>query len=237
MRLDKYLSDAGACARKEVAALVRAGRVTIDGKTAKSASDQVTEKSQVCLDRKAILRQTQLYLMMNKPAGVLTAARDKNAPTVADYLPKLYEKRGASPVGRLDKDVTGLLIFTTDGELNHRLTSPKRGVEKLYQAHVDGALEKSDIAAFAQGLDLGDFTAQSAKLEILDAQTARVTVCEGKFHQVKRMFEKVGKPVLTLRRLSMGGVWIDESLAPGQTRELTPDEIALLRKSAGMEEV
>ena len=236
MRLDKYLADAGAYTRKQAQALVRAGRVLVAGAAAKSPAQMVSDGQQVLVDGQIILRDAQLHLMMHKPAGVLTAARDRNAPTVSAYLPPLYLKRGASPVGRLDKDVTGLLIFTTDGELNHRLTSPKRGVDKTYLASVDGVLAESDVLAFEKGLDLGDFTARPATLQILQPGQARVTVCEGKFHQVKRMFEAVGKPVITLKRLSMGGVLLDETLLPGQTRPLTEDEIATLRQSAQMEE-
>ncbi len=236
MRLDKYLADAGAYTRKQAQALVRAGRVLVAGAVVKNPAQMVSDGHQVLVDGQIILRDAQLYLMMHKPAGVLTAARDRNAPTVSAYLPPLYLKRGASPVGRLDKDVTGLLIFTTDGELNHRLTSPKRGVDKTYLASVDGVLAESDVLAFEKGLDLGDFTARPATLEILQLSQARVTVCEGKYHQVKRMFEAIGKPVITLKRLSMGGVLLDETLLPGQTRPLTADEIATLRQSAQMEE-
>lgn len=236
MRLDKYLADAGAYTRKQAQALVRAGRVLVAGAVVKNPAQMVSDGQQVLVDGQIILRDAQLYLMMHKPAGVLTAARDRNAPTVSAYLPPLYLKRGASPVGRLDKDVTGLLIFTTDGELNHRLTSPKRGVDKTYLASVDGVLAESDVLAFEKGLDLGDFTARPATLEILQPSQARVTVCEGKYHQVKRMFEAIGKPVITLKRLSMGGVLLDETLLPGQTRPLTADEIATLRQSAQMEE-
>ncbi|MBQ4637141.1 MAG: pseudouridine synthase, partial [Clostridia bacterium] len=174
--------------------------------------------------------------MMNKKAGVLTAARDKNAPTVMDELPQAALRRGISPVGRLDKDVTGLLLFTTNGELNHRLTSPKRNVEKRYIAKVDGVLSQNDIKLFEEGLDLGDFIAKPGKLSILEPNVGQVIVTEGKFHQVKRMFEKVGKPVLELKRVETAGVLLDESLLPGQFRPLTQDEISLLKKACQMED-
>ena len=215
MRLDKFLCDSGFGTRKDAALIIKQGRVQIEGLSAVKANTDI---------------------MMNKKAGVLTAARDKNAPTVMDELPQAALRRGISPVGRLDKDVTGLLLFTTNGELNHRLTSPKRNVEKRYIAKVDGVLSQNDIKLFEEGLDLGDFIAKPGKLSILEPNVGQVIVTEGKFHQVKRMFEKVGKPVLELKRVETAGVLLDESLLPGQFRPLTQDEISLLKKACQMED-
>ena len=233
MRLDKYLADAGLGTRKEVQKLIAAGRVRIDGRPVKNGGEQVT--GAVTYDGAPVAYVPALYAMMNKPEGVLTAARDRSAPTVEDFFPPLYLRRGVHPVGRLDKDVGGLLFLTDDGALNHRLTSPRYGVEKVYLARVDGVLNRSDVEAFARGLALADFTALPAKLEILEPDLGRVTVCEGKFHQVKRMFQRVEKPVLCLRRIQMGGVFLDEALKPGEIRELSFDEIESLRRAAGMD--
>ncbi|MBE5760823.1 MAG: rRNA pseudouridine synthase [Clostridiales bacterium] len=235
MRLDKFLCDSGFGTRKDAALIIKHGRVQIEGLSAVKANTDITGKK-VFVDGQQIEYEDEIYLMMNKKAGVLTAARDKNAPTVMDELPQVALRRGISPVGRLDKDVTGLLLFTTNGELNHRLTSPKRNVEKRYIAKVDGVLSQNDIKLFEEGLDLGDFIAKPGKLSILEPNVGQVIVTEGKFHQVKRMFEKVGKPVLELKRVETAGVLLDESLLPGQFRPLTQDEISLLKKACQMED-
>ena len=235
MRLDKFLCDSGFGTRKDAALIIKQGRVQIEGLSAVKANTDITGKK-VFVDGQQIEYEDEIYLMMNKKAGVLTAARDKNAPTVMDELPQVALRRGISPVGRLDKDVTGLLLFTTNGELNHRLTSPKRNVEKRYIAKVDGVLSQNDIKLFEEGLDLGDFIAKPGKLSILEPNVGQVIVTEGKFHQVKRMFEKVGKPVLELKRVETAGVLLDESLLPGQFRPLTQDEISLLKKACQMED-
>ncbi len=149
------------------------------------------------------------HVMMHKPAGVLTAARDPKQPTVMDLLPPEYSSMGCMPVGRLDKDTTGILIFTCDGELNHRLLSPARHVEKRYRALVEGGLEEKNVEAFAAGMDLGDFTAQPAKLTILGPSLAEVVIAEGKFHQVKRMFAALANDVPALHRCASGPLELD----------------------------
>ena len=173
--------------------------------------------------------------MLHKPAGLLTAARDKKQPTVMDLLPEVYGAIGCMPVGRLDKDTTGLLLLTTDGELNHRLLSPGRHVDKTYLAQVDGPLEARHVAAFAAGLSLSDFDAQPSELVILGPQTGRVTVHEGKFHQIKRMFSAVGREVTKLHRESFGSLTLDPALPEGAWRELTDAELAALYRDAQME--
>ena len=178
--------------------------------------------------------RTVRHLMLNKPAGVLTATEDGKQATVMELLPALYRACGCMPVGRLDKDTTGLLLLTTDGTLAHRLIAPERHVDKVYEAEVEGALEEADIAAFAQGIPLKDFTALPARLEILGPGRGRVTVREGKYHQVKRMFGARGKPVLRLHRTAFGPLALDAGLAPGEYRELTEKEIAALYQAAGM---
>ena len=234
MRLDKLLANLGVASRSGVKELLKAGRVRVKGEAVRDAAFQVQAGDSVLLDGKRLDTRLSRHVMLHKPAGVLTAKEDARQKTVMDLLPPVYSALGCMPVGRLDKDTTGLLLLTTDGELAHRLISPERHVDKVYEARVEGTLTDRDAEAFAAGIPLKDFTALPAKLEILDADLARVTVREGKFHQVRRMFGAVGKPVLALRRLSFGPLPLDEALAPGDYRELTETEIAALYAAAGM---
>lgn len=234
MRLDKLLSNLGVASRAGCRELLKAGRVQVDGQTVRDGAMQVSEKAAVLLDGTALDTRLARHLMLFKPAGVLTAAEDGRQQTVMDLLPGVYRSCGCMPVGRLDKDTTGLLVLTTDGELAHRLIAPGRHVDKVYEAVVDGVLDEGDAAAFAAGIPLKDFTALPAKLEVLAENRARVTVQEGKYHQVKRMFGARGKPVLALHRASFGPLQLDETLCPGQFRELTGEETAALYAAAGM---
>ncbi len=235
MRLDKYLSQKALGTRSQVRELVKAGRVTVNGVCARDSAMHIDpEKDQVICDGQAQDMKTEYHIMLCKPAGVLTAARDKKQKTVLDLLPPLFRAAQCMPIGRLDKDTTGLLIFTTDGQLNHLLLSPKRHVDKVYTVTVRDELKPSDIGAFQAGLTLSDFKTLPAGLDILEPKKARVTVHEGKFHQVKRMFEAVGNEVLTLHRDSFGGIELDPRLEKGQWRELTKDELALLREKAAI---
>ena len=234
MRLDKLLSNLGVASRAGCRELLKAGRVQVDGQTVRDGAAQVSEKAAVLLDGTALDTRLARHLMLFKPAGVLTAAEDGRQQTVMDLLPGVYRSCGCMPVGRLDKDTTGLLVLTTDGELAHRLIAPGRHVDKVYEAVVDGVLDDGDAAAFAAGISLKDFTALPAKLEVLAENRARVTVQEGKYHQVKRMFGARGKPVVALHRASFGPLQLDETLCPGQFRELTGEETAALYAAAGM---
>lgn len=235
MRIDRLLSALGAATRSEARQLIRAGRVRIGGERARSADQDVPPGACVALDGKTLDTRLTRHVMLHKPAGVLTAREDGRQPTVMDLLPPEYEALGCMPVGRLDKDTTGLLLLTTDGELAHRLIAPGRHVDKVYEARVEGTLTAEDVSAFASGVELKDFTCLPARLEILpDGTRGRVTVREGKYHQVKRMFGARGKPVRELRRLSFGPLRLDEGLAPGQYRELTGEEEAALYAAAGM---
>lgn len=234
MRLDKLLSNLGVASRAGCRELLKAGRVQVDGQTVRDGAAQVSEKAAVLLDGTALDTRLARHLMLFKPPGVLTAAEDGRQQTVMDLLPGVYRSCGCMPVGRLDKDTTGLLVLTTDGELAHRLIAPGRHVDKVYEAVVDGVLDEGDAAAFAAGIPLKDFTALPAKLEVLAENRARVTVQEGKYHQVKRMFGARGKPVLALHRASFGPLQLDETLCPGQFRELTGEETAALYAAAGM---
>ena len=237
MRLDRLLVTLGQGSRSQVQKAVRAGRVTVNGQTVRDPSAEVPENAPVVFDGNPLDTRLARHLMLHKPAGILTAARDPKQPTVMDLLPAEMRTLGCMPVGRLDKDTTGLLLFTTDGTLAHRLLAPERHVEKEYLAEVDGPLTERDIRAFAEGLDLGDFTAMPARLEILASGSgsarARVVIGEGKFHQVKRMFEAVGRKVTSLHRERFGPLTLGE-LPRGEWRELTAEELSEIRESAGM---
>lgn len=232
-RLDKIISATGKKSRREVREMVRQGRVLVDGKPAPAADMKVDPQTAVILlDGEPLGYEKFTYVMLHKPAGVLTATEDRRQETVLDLLPPELRRRALSPVGRLDKDTEGLLLLTNDGQLAHRLLSPKSHVDKVYYARVDGALEPGDIAAFAAGMTLGDgFECLPAGLEILSPTEALVTLREGKFHQVKRMLAARGKPVLYLKRLSMGRLRLDPALAPGAWRMLTEEERSALNLS------
>ena len=232
-RLDKIISATGKKSRREVREMVRQGRVLVDGKPAPAADMKVDPQTAVILlDGEPLGYEKFTYVMLHKPAGVLTATEDRRQETVLDLLPPELRRRALSPVGRLDKDTEGLLLLTNDGQLAHRLLSPKSHVDKVYYARVDGALEPGDIAAVAAGMTLGDgLECLPAGLEILSPTEALVTLREGKFHQVKRMLAARGKPVLYLKRLSMGRLRLDPALAPGAWRMLTEEERSALNLS------
>lgn len=236
MRLDKALSTAG-YTRSEAKTLISKGRVSVNGAVTKNSGLNV-EISQVYLDGKPIEGEAEVYLMINKPAGVITATEDKHLPTVVSLLPEHYQRRKIGPVGRLDRDVTGLVILTTDGQMAHRLISPKWKAEKLYRATCEGSLSEKDVQAFANGIELSDFTAQPAGMSIIESgetSVADVTLTEGKFHQVKRMFIAIGHPLTKLERLRIGCVKLDETLALGEYRKLTEEEIHGLKKMCDLE--
>ncbi len=234
MRLDKLLARLGEASRSECKALLKAGRVKVNGETCRDGAFSVPEGAGVTLDGHPLNTRLTRHVMLYKPAGVLTAREDRNQQTVMDLLPSVYTALEGMPVGGLGKDTTGLLLLTTDGELGHRLISPARHVDKVYLARVEGRLESADAEAFAAGIALKDFTALPAKMEILSPDTARVTVQEGKYHQVKRMFGAVGKPVIALHRQTFGPLALDEILGPGEYRELTDKEEAALYAAAGL---
>lgn len=231
LRLDKLLADTGKWSRKDAKALLKQGRVRVDGEVEKSADRKVDPMAQsVTVDGARVGWAEFRYLMLHKPGGVLTATEDRHQKTVIDLLPAEY--RDLFPVGRLDKDTEGLLLLTDDGELAHRLLSPRHHVDKVYLAEIDGEVDATDVAAFADGLTLGDGThCLPAGLESLGEGRCLVTLREGKFHQVKRMLALRGKPVVKLKRLSMGEVTLDEALLPGQFRLLTAEEVESLKKS------
>lgn len=232
-RLDKILSGTGRWSRREVKDLVKAGRVTADGAVVARPEEKFDRMSTVlAVDGEAVDGEKYVYLMLHKPSGVLSATEDPKQPTVLDLLPAYLRRVGLFPVGRLDKDTEGLLILTNDGLLGHRLLAPKKHVDKVYFVRVDGKLDREDIAAFRSGMTLGDgLQCLPAELEVLDApDTGLVTLREGKYHQVKRMLAARGKPVIYLKRLSMGPITLDPTLELGAWRPLTGVERAALKE-------
>ena len=232
-RLDKLLAATGRWSRKEVKELVRQGRVTAAGRTVLRPEEKCELSDDIRVDGVVVCCQKYTWLMMNKPAGLLSATEDKRQRTVLELLPEQYRKQGLFPVGRLDKDTEGLLLLTNDGELAHRLLAPKSHVDKVYLARVAGRVGPEDAAAFARGMVLDDgLRCMPAKLEPLgDGSSCLVTLREGKFHQVKRMLAFRGKLVEYLKRLSMGPLKLDETLAPGRWRELTDGELEALGRA------
>ena len=235
-RLDKLLAGTGKWSRREVKALVRQGLVRVDGRLAASAEDKLDPAATVVtVAGETIALHRFTYVLLHKPAGVLTATEDRKQPTVLDLLPPELRRIGLAPVGRLDKDTEGLLLLTNDGELAHRLLSPKYHVDKRYLARVDGELSATDAEAFARGMTLGDgLECLPAGLELLPGHACIVTLREGKFHQVKRMLAARGAPVLYLKRLSMGPLVLEDSLAAGAYRLLRAEEILALYRVCGL---
>lgn len=226
-RLDKILASQNAGTRKEVGAIIRAGRVSVNGKAARRPDDKVDpENAFITLDGVPLKVKKHLYLMMNKPDGVLSASRDPKARTVVDLLPREWQRRGIFPAGRLDRDTEGLLILTDDGAFAHRMLAPRSHVTKWYEARLAHPVSEDDVQAFRIGVELNDMTCLPAELTAVegDGPAALVKVREGKYHQVKRMFLACGNEVLGLRRVRIGGVALDASLAPGEVRELDPNE-------------
>ncbi len=233
-RLDKLLSATGLWSRREVKALVNQGRILADGVPVKKSDEKFDPNYvQIAVDGKIIDCSPFVYIMLHKPAGVVSATEDNRDKTVLDLLPEHLKRRGLFPVGRLDKDTEGLLLLTDDGDLAHQLLSPKKHVDKIYYAQVDGTLTPEDVEKFSQGMILGDgLHCLPAGLEILEGGSAAlVTLREGKFHQVKRMLAACDAPVTYLKRLSMGGLQLDEGLEIGAWRPLTPSELRELRGS------
>lgn len=232
MRLDRFLTEAGAGTRSEVKKYIRAGRVTVAGERAARPEIKLDpDTCQVLLDGAPVSLNRDIYLMLHKPAGVISATEDPREKTVLDLI-DLPGKERLFPVGRLDKDTTGLLLLTDDGQLGHFLTSPKKHVKKRYLAQVRGRVSEEDVRLFKEGLQIDpDWKARPADLYILkedEISLVEVVLTEGRFHQVKRMFEAVDKKVISLKRLSMGPLILDEKLAPGQWRHLTEEEIKAL---------
>lgn len=227
IRLDRLLSELGVASRSELRQIIRSGRVRVDGRTVTAPEYRVdAQNNEISLDGEVLRLQRFRYFMVDKPEGVLSVTEDRHQETVLDLLPPELRRLGLFPVGRLDKDTSGLLLLTNDGDFAHRVISPKSGVEKRYRAEVDGVPDEEDVRAFAAGIVLADGTkCLPAKLEITGGSVCFVTVMEGKYHQVKRMLSARGKPVLHLRRLSVGLLELGESLEPSGFRELTDQDL------------
>lgn len=230
MRIDKLVSQSGFGSRKEAKAILKSGDVTVDGCVVFDPGTRVDpEKSVVYVGDELIEYEKYIYLMMNKPVGVISASFDEEEATVVSLLEEKYQWLDLFPVGRLDKDTTGLLILTNDGGFAHRALSPKKHVEKVYVAKIDKAVTGREIDAFAAGVVLDDgYRCMPAGLEGLDDSEARIIIREGKFHQVKRMFEAVGFNVLTLKRVYFAGIGLDEGLKPGEYRRLNDEEMDII---------
>ena len=235
MRIDKMLANIGYGSRKEVKKLLKSGAVKVDGMTIKDAKQHVDPEQQtVTVYGEEVEYREFIYLMMNKPPGILSATEDDRQETVVDILQEEDQVFAPFPVGRLDKDTEGLLLLTNDGQLAHRLLSPKKHVPKTYFAIIEGEVTEDDIVAFKQGVTLEDgYHTKPGNLEIVKSgpiSEIKLTITEGKFHQVKRMFEAVDKRVTYLKRLTMADLVLDETLELGEYRELTEEELEGLLK-------
>ena len=227
-RLDKRLSDAAQISRREAREMIKAGRVHLDGIVKKLPDIKSSEQSAISLDGKTLMGGEFVYVMLNKPAGFMTATSDETEKTVLDLIPKKAFRRELFPVGRLDKDTTGLLLLTDDGDFAHRVTHPSGGIKKLYEVFAAEVFTQQDVSGFASGITLRDETrCLPARLEIDpdDARHAFVEISEGKYHQVKRMVASRGNAVKSLRRLAVGGLRLNENLAEGEFRRLEKEEV------------
>lgn len=236
MRLDKYLSEAAQCTRSESRVLVQKGRVTVNGAVCKKADAQITEKDAVRIDGKPTVHQRFVYIMLHKPAGVVSASTDGRDTTVVDLVRPAYPRRELFPAGRLDKTSTGFVLLTDDGAFAHDILAPRRHVPKTYTVALDAPLTEAMRQGFAAGVTLADGTVLApAEAEALsaDGRTVRVTLRQGVYHQIKRMFGVYGVGVDALHRDAIGGLWLDAALAPGQWRELTAEEVGKISGAAG----
>ncbi|MBC1641601.1 rRNA pseudouridine synthase [Listeria welshimeri] len=231
MRLDKLLSHTGFGSRKEVKPLLKSGAVVVNGTIQKDSKMQVNpDKDEITVHGTPVVYQEFVYFMLHKPQNVVSATEDNVSETVIDLLAQEDTLTNPFPVGRLDKDTEGLLIITNDGTLAHNLLSPKKHIDKTYYAKIDGEVLLEDVKAFAEGIALDDgYICKPARLEIINPNEIKVTIQEGKFHQVKRMFAARGKTVSYLKRISMGQLQLDESLELGKYRPLTETELAILQ--------
>lgn len=232
MRIDKFLANMNVGSRKEVHQLIKKGIVAINGQTIKTPKEKVAETDEVTVNGEKIVYQKYHYFLMNKPKGVLSATEDRSQRTVISLLDLKDQYQGIVPVGRLDKDTTGLLLLTNDGQLNHELLAPNKHVAKVYRAKIAGVADEDTVKTFASGMTLGDGTKlKPAKLTVLkqdtehDSSEIEIEISEGKYHQIKRMFGAVGMKVVELERISMGKLKLPNNLKRGQYVEIDVDEI------------
>ena len=230
-RIDKIIASQGLYSRSDVKYMVNRKRITIDGKIITSASQKAdVDKNEILLDGKPFVVKKQIYLMPNKPKGYVSATEDKKQQTVLELVPAELKGRDLFPAGRLDKDTTGLMIITDDGMLAHNILSPKKHVQKIYRVELDIPGTEEMQKGFAEGVELNDGVCKDAKLVILGEKTAEVTLREGRYHQIKRMFGCYGAKVVELHRIAMGELFLPDDLPEGQCRELTEEDLVKLQK-------
>lgn len=228
-RIDKILSSALKISRSDVKRLMKKQCVTVSGVRVTDANAKIDPSSDIKLDGQPIVYKKHIYIMMNKPKGVISASEDKSLPTVVDLVPDSMKRSGLFPAGRLDADTTGFVLITDDGDFAHRILSPKKHVEKTYHALLEREISDSDIEQFKSGVELRDGTlCLEARLERLGERTVCVTIHEGKYHQIKRMFAALGNRVIELRRVKIGALPLDESLKEGECREITDSELDMI---------
>lgn len=225
MRLDRLAADAAGISRGEARKIIKDGRVSVGGKTVTDISAHFDAGEALSIDGKRVLRAEFIYIMMNKPAGVLCASKDSRQKTVLDLLPGKYRRARLFPVGRLDKDTEGLLLLTNDGARAHRLLSPRRKVPKTYFARLDGDLSECGAQKLENGVDIGGYITLPATLEKISGGEWHITIVEGKFHQVKRMFQSQGREVVFLKRIAFGSLTLDRGLKSGEFRHLLSGEV------------
>lgn len=229
-RLDKILASQGTLSRKEVKEMIKRGRILLNGKVVKDSSVKIDEnKDTVSVDNVPIALKKHIYIMLNKPQGVVSASDSEKDETVVDLVPDELYRRGLFPAGRLDKDTTGFVLITDDGDFAHRILSPKNHIFKTYIAGLEHELSQEDIESLENGITLGDGTVlKEARVEVIpdmDKPFVKIMICEGKYHQVKRMFAARGNKVVSLHRAKMGNLELDKNLKPGECREITPEEL------------
>ena len=233
-RIDKIIASQGQYSRSEVKKLVKDGRVTLDGKVIKSSDVKADpDKNDIAIDGKSIGYKKHLYIMLNKPQGVVSATEDTDHTTVIDLVPKSLKRDGLFPAGRLDGDTVGFVLITDDGDFAHKILSPKNHIMKTYHATLQRPVTQEDIDAFRNGIELKDGTlCLEAQVRPIDGDEplAEIKICEGKYHQVKRMFAALGNKVVFLKRVKMGNLSLDESLEEGKCREITPEELKLIQE-------
>lgn len=232
-RIDKIIASQGQYSRSDVKKLIKSGRITLDGRVLKSSNEKADpDKSNIAIDGKSISYKKHIYIMLNKPQGVVSATDDKEHKTVIDLVPRELKRDGLFPAGRLDSDTVGFVLITDDGDFAHRILSPKNHIMKTYHALLQRPVTPEDTEAFRKGIELKDGTlCLEAQVKPLDSDEpmAEIKICEGKYHQVKRMFAALGNKVVFLKRVKMGALSLDENLEEGQCREITPEELLLIQ--------
>lgn len=230
-RIDKIIASQGQYSRKEVKALIAKGRIAVDGRVVSSSSEKADPlTTQISIDGKPLAFRRNLYLMLHKPKGYVSATEDRDHPTVLELVPREYRGRNLFPTGRLDRDTTGLMIITDDGVLAHNILAPKKHVPKLYHVELDIPVTEEMRLGFSEGVMLNDGVSKAADLIKTGEKTAEVTLWEGRYHQIKRMFGCFGAEVVELKRLGMGRLTLPEDLAEGECREMSEEELALLQE-------